>query len=357
MLRQCFFDNPLSAWLIALAVGAAAYFALIGLRYLVVRRLSKYAAVTSTGIDDALIDLLGRTKRLFVAVVAIGIGSAALSLDGDVRRYIRLAMVLAFAVQGALWANGLVTFWIQRYAEQRARSEPASVTTLRAIGLAIRFALWTILFLVALDTLGINVTALVTGLGITGIAVALAVQNILGDLFGALTIVLDKPFVLGDAIEVDAVSGTVERIGLKTTRIRSVNGELIAISNGDLLKSRIRNYRQMTERRALIVTTLSPETTPEDLARAPRLLEDVVAAIPLVRLERSRLRAVTDAGFEIETTWYVQSPEFRVFADARQAVLLGIAATFRREHIALAFRAVPAAVDRGATTPASLPLR
>jgi small-conductance mechanosensitive channel len=285
-------------------------------------------------------------------VVSLAVGSLALYLGGGTRSGIRLLLVLAGVVQGIIWANGLVSFWIRRYAEEKAETEPASLTTLNAIGFAVRFAIWTVLLLVALDTLGVNITALVTGLGITGIAVALAVQSILGDLFGALTIVLDKPFVVGDAIEVDQVAGTVENIGLKTTRVRSANGELVVISNSDLLKSRIRNFKQMTERRAVLVTTLSPETTPEQLARAPKIAEEVVSAQTLARLERSRVRAITDAGFEIETSFFVQSPEFRIFADTRQSVLLGLAASYRREHIALAFRALPAPV-----TPASPPPR
>jgi small-conductance mechanosensitive channel len=110
-----------------------------------------------------------------------------------------------------------------------------------------------------------------------------------------------------------------------------------------LLKSRIRNYRQLAERRAVIVTTVAPDTTPEQLARAPKIIEEVVSAQTLARLERSRVRAITDAGFEIETSFHVSSPEFRIFADTRHAVLLGLVASFRRENIALAFRTAPAA--------------
>lgn len=343
ILQRHVLDNALSAWSLALLAALLSFAVLGAIRHVVVQRLARFAANTTTAVDDAAIDILRRTRRWYLAILALAIGSIALDLAGSVRGWIRLAAVLATVLQGALWANGLVTFWIERYAAEKEHTEPASRTTLNAIGLAIRFALWVILLLVALDTLGINVTALVTGLGITGIAVALAVQNILGDLFGALTIVLDKPFVVGDPIEVDTVSGKVEHIGLKTTRIRSANGEQVVISNGDLLKSRVRNYRHMTERRATIVTTLAPETSPDDLARAPKIAEAVVTAMPLVRHDRARLRAVTDAGFELEITFLVLSPDFQPFADTRQAVLIGLAASFRREGIAFAFRTTPPA--------------
>lgn len=352
VLDQSFFGNSLTAWLLALAAAVLAYSALVGLRYIFVKRLARLAAITKTWVDDAVIDLLARTRKAFLLVVAFAVGSLALNLSGSVQSWIRIAVTIAVVVQAALWTNAFVRFWVRRYAEQRAQTDPGSLTTLNAIGLAVRFVVWVLLLLVALDTFGVNVTAMVAGLGITGIAIALAVQSILGDLFGALTIVLDKPFLVGDSIEVDNIAGTVEHIGLKTTRVRSVNGEQIVISNGDLLKSRIRNYKQMTERRAVILTTLSPDTTPEDLARAPKLIEDLVATMPLVRPERSRLRATTDQGFEVETSYYVESPAYGIFADTRQTVLVAIASTFRREGIALAFRVAAAPA---ATIPKSLP--
>ena len=151
------------------------------------------------------------------------------------------ATILALFMQGVVWTNIIIHHYLQRQIELRA-IDGSSITTLKALGVVIRLAIWITLGLAALSALNIEIKPLLTGLGIGGLAVALAVQNILGDLFAAIAIVVDKPFVVGDSISVENYRGKVENIGLKTTRVRSDSGEQIIFSNGELLKSKIRNY-------------------------------------------------------------------------------------------------------------------
>ena len=151
------------------------------------------------------------------------------------------ATILALFMQGVIWTNIIVHYYLQRQIELRA-TDGSSITTLKALGVVVRLTVWIVLGLAALAGLHIEIKPLLTGLGIGGLAVALAVQNILGDLFAAIAIVVDKPFVVGDSISVENYRGKVENIGLKTTRVRSDSGEQIIFSNGELLKSKIRNY-------------------------------------------------------------------------------------------------------------------
>lgn len=317
------YGNPLASW--AVALGAIVVVALLlgGLKRLVLTRLERLAERTPTSVDNVAVRLLRGTRFVFLVLVAIGVVFLVMDVNEPARRMLRWIAIVAVLVQIANWGNAAIGYWFAHYSARRgATTDPGSATTMNALSYVARFALWVVLLLVALDTFGINITALVTGLGITGIAVALAIQNILGDLFAALSIVLDKPFVVGDHIEFDAFAGTVEHIGLKSTRIRSVTGELIIASNGDLLKGRIRNFRSMRERRNILVTRIPPDTPDDAVARLPELMREIVRARPDARLDRTSLRALTDSALEFETVYFVTSPDAAAAVEVQQAVLL-----------------------------------
>jgi len=191
--------------------------------------------------SESLTLKLVRNSRFLVLFTIAAFLPRWLDLPRSAEKPARIAAILALFTQGVIWTNILVGHSVRVYTAQHS-TDGSSITTFNVLGVVARLSLWILLFLLALDNMGIQIKALVTGLGIGGLAVALAVQNILGDLFGALAIVVDKPFVVGDSISVDTYRGKVEHIGLKTTRVRSETGELIIFSNGELLKSKIRNY-------------------------------------------------------------------------------------------------------------------
>jgi small-conductance mechanosensitive channel len=193
-----------------------------------------------------------------------------------------------------------------------------------------------VLVIATLDLLGFKVTTFVAGLGITGIAIALAVQNVLGDLFAALSIVLDKPFVLGDAIAVDNIEGTVEHVGLKTTRVRALGGEQVVIANADLLKSRIRNYRRLAERRVVLSFGLVHDTEPATAMRVPGMLQEIVERQKPVRFERAHLKDVGDWSLEYEVVYYVTTPDYLTHMNVQQAVNFAVLERFRSEKLTLA---------------------
>ena len=324
-LRWQFYGNPLSRWLFAINVLALFIAVLYLVRRVLLRRLENFAARTTTGLDDFAVRLLRRTKFLVVLVVAVATTSYSLTLRERVHDRLEAAAVVALAIQAAIWGSELVTFGLARYAQrQDGVPDGATATTLAALGYMARGLLWIVIFLVALATVGINVTALITGLGVGGVAIALAVQNILGDLFGALSIVLDKPFVVGDTIQVDTFVGTVEHIGLKTTRVRALSGEQLIFSNADLLKSRIRNFRRQTERRVQFTFTLAPDTATDAAARVPALVRTTVEGVtdPAVRFERAHLVRPTEAGLEYELIYHVPTADYTLYLDAQQRIVL-----------------------------------
>jgi small-conductance mechanosensitive channel len=315
---------------------AAGLLGLIWLVQTLARRRLRNVRATATDVDDFLLDVANRTKLALLLLPAIFLGARALELPVDLRRLLRIGASLSFIAQAALWATGVIDFWLRRYRRLRFDGDPAAAMTVnlfRGAGIA---AVWIVAATVALANLNVEVTPLIASLGIGGVAVALALQNILGDLFASLSIVIDKPFVLGDKISVGDDSGTVEHIGLKTTRVRSVGGEQLVFSNGDLLKSRIRNFKRMTERRSFTKLNVAPETAPDTLARIPALLRAAVEKQKETRFERAHLTALTDTGSWFELAYYVPSADYTTFLDVQQAVYLDILRTFAAEKIELA---------------------
>jgi small-conductance mechanosensitive channel len=336
-LEWRFYHNSLQAWL---AAGIA--FAVIGttlfiVRTVVARRLAKVAERTATTADDAIVDLLRRTRYFFILTAAVAGGMLFLDLPERTRAIGRVLGTVALILQIAIWGNGLITFWFRNYAERKAESDISSRTTIAAFSFVARAILWIMLFLVALNRLGYDVTALITGLGVGGIAIALAVQNVLGDLFAALAIVLDKPFVVGDTIGVDTFTGTVEHVGLKTTRIRSLNGELLIFSNADLLRSRIRNFKRMQERRVSFMISVTYDTPPDTVERIPTIIREAVEAQEQVRFDRSHFTTFGESALNFETVYFVLTADYLVYSNIHQAINLQILRQFAGAKIEFAY--------------------
>ena len=336
-LEWQFYHNSVQAWLIAGIVFVVIGASLLIVRTLLARRLGKIAERTATSADDAVVDLLRRTRYFFVLTAAVAGATLFLELPKRALDVGRVLGTIALILQIAIWGNGLITFWFKHYAEQKAESDISSRTTIAAFSFVARGILWIMLALVALNRLGYDVTALITGLGVGGIALALAVQNILGDLFGALAIVVDKPFVVGDTISVDTLTGTVEHIGLKTTRLRSVNGEQLIFSNADLLKSRIRNFKRMQERRVLFLIGVTYDTPPDVIARIPTMIREAIEAQSPVRFDRSHFSAYGDSALTFETVYFVLTADFLTYMNIHQAVNLTLLRQFAAEGIQFAY--------------------
>ncbi len=329
--------SSLDVWFVLLVAWATVALILIFAHRIVLRRVRHISARTENIIDDVLATLLGRTKLYFLVALALYISVGAITLSDQVTNYISRIAFLFLLVQVVFWGNAAITDWVRLYKEQKLAKDPAAVTSMQAVGFIARLLLYTAIFLVALDNFGIDVTTLIAGLGIGGIAVALALQNILGDLFASLTIVLDKPFEVGDFLIVGDTLGSVEKVGLKTTRLRSLSGEQIVVANGDLLGSRIRNYKRMDERRILFSFGVAYDTPSAQLERIPEMAQHIIEAQGHTRFDRAHFKGFGDSTLDFEVVYYMQTPEYITFMDVQQAINLALVRRFEEEKIEFAF--------------------
>jgi small-conductance mechanosensitive channel len=318
--------------LIALGIAAAVFLGLLLLRELVVRRLAKRAERSPNGFDDLVVSLGRRTQILVIAVAALCAGSLYVTLQPRQEQTLHAGAEIAVFLQIALWASVAIDFWLARQ-RRRMDHDPTSVALAGVLRFVAKLTLWALLLLMALANLGVNVTALITGLGVGGVAVALALQNVLGDLLASLSIVLDKPFVLGDAITVDTLTGTVESIGLKTTRLRAVSGEQLIFANSDLLKSRIHNWKRLAERRVVLTFGVSYDTPPDAVERIPGMVRALVEAQELTRFERAHFKGPGASSLDFEAVYWILTPDYRLYMDRQQAVNLGLLRAFERQGI------------------------
>ena len=330
-------SNTLTVWITAVATFAALFAAIFLLKTLIGRH-AKLSVVPASHPRLLFRDLVRRTRLYFNVIVALWAGSLALALNPHHEHiWHRVVLVIAL-LQAGIWAGGLVLFWAERIATHRA-ADAGTRMTINVVAIAARVVLWLIVLLVILDNLGINITALVTGLGIGGISIALAVQNILGDLFAALSIVLDKPFVVGDSINVGDASGAVEHIGLKSTRLRSDSGELVIISNGDLLKSRIRNFRGQEKRIVALKLGIAYGTPADKLARVPEIIQAAVESQPSVKFERSNFTTFGLFALVTDSVYSVYKLSYAEYMKTQQRINLEIYQRLTAESIEIAHQA------------------
>ncbi len=344
--------SSLEAWFMLGVAWVAITVALVFAHRILLRRFHRLATRTATIIDDIFATLLERTKLYFLVALSLYIAVGAVPLSEQVTSYISRIAFVFLLVQVVFWGNAAISDWVRLYKERKLEEDAGAVTSMQAIGFLARLLLYTALLLVALDNFGIDVTALIAGLGIGGIAVALAMQNILGDLFGSLTIVLDKPFEVGDFLIVGDTLGTVEKVGLKTTRLRSLSGEQIVIANGDLLGSRIRNYKRMQERRILFSLGVAYDTPADKLERIPDMVQEIVEMQEYTRFDRAHFARFGDSTLDFEIVYYMRTPDYRTFMDIQQTINLALFRRFEEEGIQFAFPTRTVHVKQEQGTPA-----
>ena len=325
--------NSLQDWGFALLIALAAIIAFPFVRGLIVRRVAALAKTTETDWDNFVADLLQRTRGWFLLLVGLYLGSWVLEIPAEIAFYLDRVLVIGFFIQAGLWGNGAIRFWVTDYRQNKLAEDASRVTAVAALGFVGTLIVWSLVLLLILDNMGVAITSLIAGLGISGIAVALAVQNILGDLFASLSIILDKPFVIGDYIEVGEFMGPVENIGLRTTRIRSPSGEQIIFSNTDLVKSRLRNYKQMRDRRIAFTITVATQTPPEKLVMIPELVQEIIEAQEQTRFERAHLKELAGAALNFEVIYYMLTPDYMAYMNTQQAINLAPIRRFAEEEI------------------------
>jgi small-conductance mechanosensitive channel len=332
-----FLGNSFADWLLALVIGLFLYGVLRFLFWVLHRRLVREREKSVSNTGTLIKGLLEHTSGLFIFWLAIFTAINYLTVSPIVRTIINTITMIVILVQAGMWLSAGLEFWlIHRHlekAEEEQKKRPVG-----AIIILMKIVVWTVVAILILENIpGVHVTALLASLGIGGIAVGLALQKILGDLFASLTISIDQPFVEGDAITVGDLSGSVEHIGLKSTRVRSFSGEELIFSNSDLLDSRIHNYKRMDKRLVVFTLNVTYQTPYKKLQKIPKIIKDIIAAQPKVTFNRVNFKSLSDSALMYEIVYTVNTPDFNLYTDTQEKINLEIINQFQKHAIEFAY--------------------
>ncbi|HEU4653840.1 MAG TPA: mechanosensitive ion channel family protein [Steroidobacteraceae bacterium] len=329
-----------NSWLdcfIAASVAVGALVLLFILRYWVRKYYERMLKTPETEVLEIPMGVLSRTTALFFLALAVYAGIQSLTIGPRTERIANSAITIALFWQAGVWMMAATQAWLERKRRASMATNRAAVGSLGIIGFIANIVIWAMVGLLTLDNLGVDITALVAGLGIGGIAIALAVQNVLGDLLASLSITLDRPFVVGDFLAVGDFLGSVEYIGIKSTRLRSLSGEQIIISNSDLLSSRVRNYGRMNERRVVFATSVTYETPIEKVEKIPALIRQIVESQSDTRFDRSHFAKHGSDSLDFETVYYVLSADYNRYMDIQQAINVRLHREFAQMGVEFAY--------------------
>ncbi len=347
LLDEIFWGNPIRSWVVALGVCLSVAVGLRLVLALLKSRLGRLAKLTKNHLDDVVAESLGRTLKLTLLMIGLAVAARTLELPPSTALFLHHLLVVVLMIQAGLWVSHAVTAWLDHYRSRQLEDDKAAATTVGAISFVVRMAIWVMALLIILSNLGVNITAMITGLGIGGIAVALALQNVFSDLFASLSIVFDKPFVIGDFLVVGEHLGSVENVGLKTTRLRSLSGEQLVFSNADLLSCRIRNYGRMYERRVVFPLGVTYQTPQEKLVAIPGIIREAIEEQDSTRFDRSHFAKYGDFALNFETVYYVLAPDYNLYMSIQEKINLKVRERFIAEEIEFAYPTQTLFLERG----------
>lgn len=338
ILQIMLWGNSVSRYLLAVAVFIVGMVIMIILKKLFVKHLGKMAATTTNDFDDFLIDLVGKIGRVTIAAIALYVASLFLVLPEAARLVIKYLLVVVLTVRAVLSLEALVHYGVRKaYQRRMSTLDPAAEAMIKSITGILRWVIWSIGLVFVLSNLGINISALVAGIGIGGIAVALAAQAVLADAFSAFSIFLDKPFEIGDFIIIDDYLGTVEHIGIKTTRIRSLSGEQLIFPNSNLTSSRVKNYKRMETRRIAFKIGVVYQTPVAKAKKIPEIIREIFARTNGVKLDRVHFLSFGDFSLIYEIVFYVLSADYNFYMDKQQEINFALMEAFEKEDVAFAY--------------------
>lgn len=294
-----------------------------------VRVLTKRAGSDNATLRDVGLTFINGTNTLVLVVLSLWPALRFLPLNDSVHTLLINVFYLAILGQCAIYATNWIERTVNRHKMRRLKEDPSSVSAYGVMSFFARIAIWSVVVLITLASFDYDITGLMAGLGIGGVAVAFALQSILADIFSSVAILLDKPFMVGDVITVGTETGEIESIGLKTTRMKSVTGEQVVISNTDLLGSRIRNFKRMAERRVLFQIGVTYQTRQEHLEAIPGILRETIESQEKVRFDRAHFKSFGDFALIFECVYFMLEPDYALYMDTNQRVHLEL---FRRFH-------------------------
>jgi len=327
--------NSGESYLFALAMFFTSVIILKIFQLVILKKLEKAAKHTKTDLDDVFVSIVRKLKPPFYSFIALYIGIKFLNTTSLINSIVDGLFILIIVYQIINALQILIDYGAQKIASKEGKKISSSITN--SISMMLKITLWTFAVLIILSNWGINVTSLVAGLGIGGIAIALALQKILGDIFSSFSIFIDKPFEEGDYIVVGADSGVVQRVGIKTTRLKTLQGEELVISNQELTTERIRNFKKMQKRRVVFGFGVLYETPKEKLINIPSMVEDVIKAEEKSDVGRVHFKDFGDSSLNFEVVYYVNSGDYEEYMNSQQTINLNIKERFDKEGIEFAY--------------------
>jgi len=336
ILDETFFGNSLWNYLIALAILLLSLVFVRVVIRMVIRHLKRFAEKTTTTIDDLFVTILERIVLpvLYISCFYLSLQTLKLpsAMDGAIN-VIELAVVTLFSARIVILSFG---YSLNMYLTKK-QEDPTLVRSLEGMLNVVKFLIWSLALVIFLDNIGFKVTTMIAGLGIGGIAVAIAAQALLKDFFSYFSIVFDRPFKLGDFIIVGDFMGTVEYIGIKTTRLRSLGGEQVIFSNTDLTDSRVRNYKRMEKRRVVFSLGVTYQTSLSQLKEIPKVIEKVIKDTKDTAFDRAHFFSYGDFSLIFEVVYFVSSPDYNKYMDIQQEINFAIKEEFERRNIEFAY--------------------
>jgi small-conductance mechanosensitive channel len=335
-LKQVYYNNTVLNYLIAAGLFILLLMVLKVFRHIVLKRLKKWAERTKTTLDDFFIQILEHALLPLLNYGTFYVSVNTLNLGEKLQKILHGVSVVLIT----FFAMRLLIAAIKYAIESKIRTQEDSEIKLKQVKgviVIISVVVWILGFIFILDNFNYDVTTFLTGLGIGGIAVALAAQSILGDLFNYFVIFFDRPFEVGDFIVIDEKRGTVEAIGIKTSRIRSITGEELVFSNSDLTNSRIHNYKRMAKRRVLFTLGVAYQTSLENLRTIPDIIKEIIALQEDAEFDRAHFKDYGDFSLNIEVVYYVISTEYNKYMDIQQSINLHIYEEFAKRNIEFAY--------------------
>lgn len=334
--NQLFLGNSISDWAIAIGIIIGGFILLYLVKRIVLHRLKKLTEKTETSIDNIIITVIEHSVIPLLYVLIVFAAINYLSFPDKIMSKIKVIVwiaVMFFILKGVTsFVRFLIFGSMKIKGEGEARKKQAN-----GLILILDTTIWIVGFIFLLGNLGYNITTLIAGLGVGGIAIALAAQTILGDLFAYFVIYFDKPFEIGDFISFDDKAGVVEYVGIKTTRIRILNGEQLVCSNKDLTDSRVHNFGRMEKRRVILKIGVVYQTTSAQLKEIPGIVKNIIESVENITFDRAHFMAFNNSSLDFEIVYYILTPDYNVHMNKQQEILLAIFERFEKEKIAFAY--------------------
>jgi len=337
ILTQIYFNNTVNVYIWSAGIFIVTFAALLIIKNIILVRLNKIAKKTKTNFDDLIVEVIKKINIFFYIVVALFFAIKNLQLPEFAPKAVYYMLVILAVYEVVKAIQTLIDYFVEKIISKEHIKGKDNAGAIKIFGTILKILLWTTAFLIILSNLGFNISSLVAGLGIGGVAAALAVQNILSDLFSSLSIYIDKPFEVGDFIIVGEEMGIVKKVGLKTTRITALRGEEIIASNKDLTSSRIMNFKKMDKRRISFEFGVVYNTDSEKLKKINEIVERIIDEVELADFDRCHFKNFGASSLDFEIVYFVKTGDYNKYMDIQQEINLKIFEEFGKEGIEFAY--------------------